>query len=86
MTRFPFLSVVVVTSVCALASITPVSGQSDGESSPIYGFSIPAGFRDWKLIAVNHLLFGGKGKQSYEFRCRPPMEKQCEVAFENDPE
>jgi hypothetical protein len=33
------------------------------ESSPIYGVTIPAGYRDWKLIAVDHLLVPGKADQ-----------------------
>jgi hypothetical protein len=33
------------------------------ESSPIYGVTIPPGYRDWKLIAVNHLLMPGKADQ-----------------------
>lgn len=36
------------------------SGQSDGEGSPIYGVKVPAGYRDWKLIAVNNLVVPGK--------------------------
>jgi hypothetical protein len=28
------------------------SGQNDGEAAPIYGVKIPAGYRDWKMIAV----------------------------------
>jgi Cytochrome P460 len=32
-------------------------------ASPIYGVTIPAGYRDWKLIAVNQLLLAGKGEQ-----------------------
>jgi hypothetical protein len=36
------------------------SGQSDGEASPIYGVKVPAGYRDWKLIAVNNLVVPGK--------------------------
>jgi Cytochrome P460 len=31
--------------------------------SPIYGVKIPAGYRDWQLIAVNQLHFAGKGEQ-----------------------
>ena len=27
-------------------------------ASPIYGITIPAGYRDWKLISVNHLVTG----------------------------
>jgi hypothetical protein len=32
-------------------------------ASPIYGVTIPDGYRDWKLIAVDQLLFAGKGNQ-----------------------
>jgi hypothetical protein len=30
--------------------------QAGDNASPIYGVTIPAGYRDWKLIAVNHLM------------------------------
>ena len=43
---------------------TTVSGQSDGAVSPIYGVTIPAGYRDWHLISVKRLTgAGGKLKQ-----------------------
>jgi hypothetical protein len=32
-------------------------------ASPIYGVTIPAGYRDWKLIAVKHLTVGEKADQ-----------------------
>jgi hypothetical protein len=32
--------------------------HSTSNASPIYGVTIPAGFRDWKLIAVNQLVTG----------------------------
>jgi hypothetical protein len=32
-------------------------------SSPIYGVTIPEGYRDWKLVAVNQILLTGKGEQ-----------------------
>jgi len=38
------------------------SGQADGEAAPIYGIKIPEGYRDWRLISVNHLA-GGSVKQ-----------------------
>jgi cytochrome P460 len=38
------------------------TGQSEGEAAPIYGIKIPTGFRDWRLISVNHLA-GGNVKQ-----------------------
>ena len=39
------------------------SGQSEGDSSPIYGVKIPAGYRDWQLIAVKQLHIPDKGDQ-----------------------
>ncbi len=52
--------VFVLVTVAALAGVNtymfPVSGQADGEAAPIYGVKIPAGYRDWKLIAVKQLL------------------------------
>src|SRR5262252_1148870 len=35
--------------------------QAEGNSSPIYGIAIPAGYREWRLISVNHLS-GASGK------------------------
>jgi hypothetical protein len=29
--------------------------QTESKASPIYGITIPAGYRDWRLISVNHL-------------------------------
>ena len=36
--------------------------QAESNASPIYGITIPAEYRDWRLISVNHLA-GGKLKQ-----------------------
>ena len=36
---------------------------SSTNASPIYGVTIPAGYRDWKLIAVDQLLVPGKADQ-----------------------
>jgi Cytochrome P460 len=36
---------------------------SSTNASPIYGVTIPAGYRDWKLIAVNQIQLAGKGEQ-----------------------
>jgi Cytochrome P460 len=41
----------------------PASGQGSGLAAPIYGIKIPAGYREWQLIAVDQLLFAGKGEQ-----------------------
>jgi hypothetical protein len=63
MKRIGFLLLAVVTVASIVAHMAHASGRSDGDSSPIYGVKIPAGYRDWQLIAVNQLLFAGKGEQ-----------------------
>ncbi len=47
-----FLVAVVVLPV--VVSMAPASGRSDGEADPVFGITIPAGYRDWKLISVAH--------------------------------
>jgi Cytochrome P460 len=54
-------AVVALTSV--VVWVAHASGQADGEAAPIYGVKIPAGYRDWKLIAVDQLLVPGKADQ-----------------------
>ena len=63
MKRIAFLLLAVVTLGGIAAYIAHASGQSDGDSSPIYGVKIPAGYRDWKVIAVAQLLIPGKADQ-----------------------
>jgi hypothetical protein len=58
-----FLLLAVASMAGILAYMPHAPGQSDGDSSPIYGVKIPAGYRDWKLIAVDHLLLSGKSDQ-----------------------
>jgi hypothetical protein len=62
MKRIAFLLLAVVT-LGGIANIAHASGQSGGDSSPIYGVKIPAGYRDWKVIAVAQLLVPGKADQ-----------------------
>src|SRR5271165_3542462 len=57
---FP-IAVLVLAGIVAYQA--PASGQGSGLAAPIYGIKIPAGYRDWQLIAVNQLLFAGKGEQ-----------------------
>jgi hypothetical protein len=48
----------------AVATLSPSSGQPDGEAAPIYGIKLPEGYRDWHLISVKQLTGeGGKLKQ-----------------------
>ena len=63
MTRLTFLLFAAATLVGVVANSATTSGQSNAESSPIYGVKIPVGYRDWKLIAVDHLLLAGKSDQ-----------------------
>jgi hypothetical protein len=50
-----FVSVAVAALAGGIAYIAPASGEADDEASPIYGVRIPTGYRDWRLISVNHL-------------------------------
>src|SRR5271165_7655635 len=63
MKRILFCLLAAATLAGIVAYMARASAQSDGDSSPIYGVKIPAGYRDWQLIAVNQLLFAGKGEQ-----------------------
>jgi Cytochrome P460 len=57
--------VCVAIAVCTLyvtrsTAQSPKEGQpqAGSEASPIYGVTIPAGYRDWQLISVGHLAGG----------------------------
>jgi hypothetical protein len=63
MKRIGFLLLAVVTLGGIADYMSQASGQSDGDSSPIYGVKIPGGYRDWKVIAVAQLLVPGKADQ-----------------------
>jgi hypothetical protein len=38
-----------------VAPSAPVSGHADEAASPIFGVTIPPGYRDWEMIALNTL-------------------------------
>jgi Cytochrome P460 len=63
MKRIGFLLLEVVLLAGVVTHIPHASAQSDGASSPIYGVKIPAGYRDWKVIAVANLLIPPKVDQ-----------------------
>jgi Cytochrome P460 len=63
MKRTAFLLVAVATVASVVAFTVPASVDADEAASPIYGVTIPAGYRDWKLIAVDQLLVPGKADQ-----------------------
>ena len=67
MKRIGFLLLAVVTVAGIVAYTARASakfeGDSSPDSSPTYGVKIPAGYRDWQLIAVKQLHFAGMGEQ-----------------------
>jgi hypothetical protein len=67
MKRIAFLLLAVATLAGVVAFMVPASGHADEAASPIaspiYGVTIPAGYRDWQLIAVDQLLVPGKADQ-----------------------
>jgi hypothetical protein len=54
MKRIGFWVFAAATAACVMASI-PFTAGADDEGSPIYGVTIPAGYRDWALINVGHI-------------------------------
>ena len=63
MKRIACLLAAVAAAAGVIAFTAPASGHADEAASPIYGVTIPAGYRDWKIIAVDHLLLAGKSDQ-----------------------
>jgi hypothetical protein len=56
MKRIAFLLVVFAAVAGVVAFTASASRHADDEAAPIYGVTIPPGYRDWKLIAVNQLV------------------------------
>jgi hypothetical protein len=54
MKRIAFLLVAVETMAILVANFAPASGHADAQAAPIFGITIPPGYRDWKLISVAH--------------------------------
>src|SRR3984957_1964646 len=54
MKRIAFVLVAVAAIAFVVAAWAPASGRADGPAAPIYGVTIPHGYRDWKLISVTH--------------------------------
>ena len=54
MKGFAYLLVTVVALTGVVVYMAHASGRSDGEADPVFGITIPPGYRDWKLISVAH--------------------------------
>ena len=44
----------IVMAACAGVLTTLARGEAADDSSPIFGVEIPAGYRNWELIAPSH--------------------------------
>ena len=58
MKRLTFLMFVLATVAGVVAFTVPISRNADEQAAPIYGVTIPPGYRDWKMIAIDHLVTG----------------------------
>jgi hypothetical protein len=67
MKRSGLLLLAVAALIGSVVYMAHASGQSNGEAAPIYGVKIPAGYRDWKLIAVSEIASGDKSQLRAEF-------------------
>ncbi len=54
MKRIAFWLLAVAAVAGMVTSSIPASGRADEEAAPIFGITIPPGYRDWKLISVAH--------------------------------
>jgi hypothetical protein len=54
MKGFAYLLVVVVALAGVVIHMAHASGYADGEADPVFGITVPPGYRDWKLISVAH--------------------------------
>ena len=54
MKGFAYLLVAVVALNGVVVYMAHASRRSDGEADPVFGITIPPGYRDWKLISVAH--------------------------------
>ena len=49
-----FALAVVAVLAGMVADTGPASGQAEGQAAPIFGITIPPGYREWKVVAVAH--------------------------------
>ena len=54
MKRIFLFALAVAAAACVIASVASTAGGADDDASPIYGITIPAGYRQWELISVAH--------------------------------
>jgi hypothetical protein len=59
MQRIVLLTAAIASMAVVGVAIVPASGQADRAAAPVYGITIPDGYRDWRVISINHLEGGG---------------------------
>jgi hypothetical protein len=55
MKRTSIVAFAAATLACIIALLPSTQGRADDASSPIFGVTIPAGYRQWALIAPSHV-------------------------------
>jgi len=53
---FALATIVAITG--AVGYITPVYGQANGDSAPVFLTEMPSGYRDWSLISLSRITAG----------------------------
>jgi hypothetical protein len=54
MRRIEVLAVASAALAGAAGALLPAAGQTGGAADPVFGITIPPGYRDWRLISVAH--------------------------------
>ncbi len=54
MTQIPGHRVAAAALACIATAAPSMPGRTEGPGSPIYGVTIPAGYRQWEMIAPSH--------------------------------
>src|ERR1700704_2420040 len=55
MKRISRVGFVAATAACVIAAFPFAAGRAEDDASPIFGVRIPAGYRQWELIAPSHV-------------------------------
>jgi len=49
-----FAFVMAAIAVCPIVLMALAASRTEDEATPIFGFKMPPGYRDWRLISVAH--------------------------------
>jgi hypothetical protein len=54
MNRIFLFALAIAAAACVVASVAPVAGGAADGAPPMYGVTIPPGYRQWELVSVAH--------------------------------